>query len=163
MTVAIIILGHINNKKGELSTIAQSRCDKAFEEFNQLRCAKILCTGGFGRRFNVTDNSHAYHLQRYLMNKGIAGSAFLTNALSTYTFEDALLAKPVIEASAIKEAILVTSEFHMPRAKMVFDYVMPNIAWSYAQAQSLIDKQELEELIKHEAFAIKRDKNCCIT
>ena len=70
MSVAIVILGHINDEEGNLSAIAMLRCDMALTAsclLKKTHDVKILCTGGFGESFNTTRTSHAQHLQHYPM------------------------------------------------------------------------------------------------
>ncbi|MDO7084421.1 YdcF family protein [Pseudocolwellia sp. AS88] len=168
MSVAIVILGHINDELGQLSAIATLRCETALTALSfmkKTRNVKILCTGGFGKSFNTTQISHGQHLKNYLRNKGVSNSVFIDVALSTYTLEDALLSKPILEKDLIHHVVLVTSDFHMERAKLVFEHVIPNIKFTYAEAITCIgesvSQQELTRLIEHEKQAIKRDRYCC--
>jgi uncharacterized SAM-binding protein YcdF (DUF218 family) len=159
---AIIILGSTNEPSGQLSSIAISRCEKALFEYRNLNTAvladyKILCTGGFGERFNQTDTAHGKHLQYYLEQRGVPSSAFIEVALSTYTLEDATLAKAIIEKHKIKQVILITSEFHMTRAKLLFNHVFPAVKFTYAEAVTVLPNIEYEKLTQHEKIAIKRD------
>ncbi|WP_426370476.1 YdcF family protein [Pseudocolwellia sp. HL-MZ7] len=168
MSTVIVILGHLNDEQGNLSAIAKLRCDMALTAsclLKKIHDVKILCTGGFGESFNTTRTSHGQHLKNYLRNKGVSKSVFIDVALSTYTFEDALLSKPLLEKNLINQVVLVTSDFHMERAKLVFEHVMPNSKFAYAEAITCIgesvSQQELTRLIEHEKQAIKRDRNCC--
>jgi uncharacterized SAM-binding protein YcdF (DUF218 family) len=43
--------------------------------------------------------------------------------VSGYTLEDAELSKPLIDAGKFDEILLVTSDFHMPRAQYLFEKV----------------------------------------
>lgn len=125
MDGAIVILGAPNDDQGTLSQIAISRCDIALTEWNKHSALKLICTGGIGEHFNTTSTAHAYYLKQYLMNKGVPETSFLALVESRFTFEDALLSKSVIDDNGITSVILVTSEFHLPRAKLVFVVCFP--------------------------------------
>ncbi|PAJ72132.1 hypothetical protein CJF42_22880, partial [Pseudoalteromonas sp. NBT06-2] len=121
-----------------------------------LKCAS-RGTGGFGEHFNLTNIPHGQYIQEYLIAKGIPSSSFIEIALSSYTLEDATLSKPILEQYSITRCILVTSDFHMERAKLLFNLIMPNIDFKYSEAKILVSELELQKLIKHEKNAIKRE------
>ena len=157
MNTAIIILGSPNDKDGNLLPIAISRCEKALSEYHRLADCKILCTGGFGEQFNASQFSHGSYLRDYLVSRGVPASKFLNVALSSFTLEDATLSKPILEEHAIEQVTLVTSDFHMARARLVFEHVMPNITFSYAEAETNVGSLEFEKLVQHEQYAIRRE------
>jgi uncharacterized SAM-binding protein YcdF (DUF218 family) len=157
MSSVIIVLGSPNDDNGNLLPIAISRCEKALLEYNRIDECKILCTGGFGQHFNVTTLPHGEYVQNYLIDKGVPHSSFLEIALSSFTLEDATLAEPILVNHGITHIVLVTSEFHMERAKLVFNHVLPNFSFDYAEAETLVSAVELQRLREHEEKAIKRD------
>jgi len=67
------------------------------------------------------------------------------------------LSKPILEQHFITSCSLVTSDFHMERAKLVFKQVMPNIGFEYIEAKTSTDEVEFQKLVKHEKSAIKRE------
>lgn len=71
MNGIIIVLGSPNDIKGNLSSIAIERCNKAYEEYTQHNDYMILLTGGYGEHFNKTDKPHAFYSSQYLTGKGI--------------------------------------------------------------------------------------------
>lgn len=154
---AIVILGSPNDKCGNLLPIAISRADAALDQYNKTSNCKLLCTGGFGDHFNLTNLPHGQYIQEYLIEKGVPPSSFIEIALSSFTLEDATLSKPILEQHYITHCTLVTSDFHMERAKLVFKQIMPNIDFEYVEAKTLTDEVEFQKLIKHEKSAIKRE------
>ncbi|MEN8249799.1 MAG: YdcF family protein [Bacteroidota bacterium] len=154
----IIVLGSPNDEQGNLSTIAQSRCDKAVEEFKKHPEYKIICTGGMGEHFNNTKKPHAEYTKAYLISKGIPDSAFLELVPSKFTIEDAIMAKAVQEKHKVQELLLVTSDFHMKRARMIFKRIFPNLKINYADTRVELPAEELLKLKKHEKNAIVRDE-----
>ncbi len=157
MTCAIVVLGSPNDKHGNLLPIATSRAQAAFAQYNKMSECKILCTGGFGEHFNITIIPHGQYIQEYLIDKGIPSSSFIEIATSSFTLEDATLSKPILEKYYITRCILVTSDFHMERAKLVFNQIMPNMDFEYVAAKTLVDEVEFQSLITHEKSAIKRE------
>ena len=157
MRHAIIILGSPNDRHGNLLPIAVSRADAALAEFKKINQSKLLCTGGYGEHFNRTTRPHGKYLQEYLMSKGVSSSSFLEIALSAFTIEDATLSKPILEQHSITHCTLVTSDFHMARAKLIFQQVMPNFNFDTVMAKTNIDDQAYQQLVNHEKTAIKRD------
>jgi uncharacterized SAM-binding protein YcdF (DUF218 family) len=157
MSRVIVILGSPNDKHGNLLPIAISRADAALAEYNKTSDCKLLCTGGFGDHFNLTNIPHGKYIQEYLIDKGVPSSSFTEIALSSFTLEDATLSKPILEQHFITSCTLVTSDFHMERAKLVFKQVMPSIYFDYVEAKTSADEVEFQKLVKHEKNAIKRE------
>lgn len=158
MSSAIVLLGSPNDDMGQLSLIAKSRCDKVLELIQRDTSCHILCTGGFGEHFNTTNKPHAYYCQQYLQKKGVEKSVFYEPALSRYTLEDALLAKPILEHHETQHIILVTSDFHLDRASLVFSHVIPNMSLSLQAATSPMSKNERQALLSHEQTALIRER-----
>lgn len=122
----IVILGGRNDDSGKLIKNAQERVDKAIEVFQKNPDYKLLPTGGFGVHFNTTHKPHAFYIKEYLLRHDIPESAIIPELVkSTNTIEDARLSKPIIERLGTKNIILVTSDFHVPRARLIFKKVFP--------------------------------------
>ncbi|TGE85771.1 YdcF family protein [Pseudoalteromonas sp. KS88] len=155
---AIIVLGSPNCKSGELSKIAKSRCDKAFQLYTQNPSCKVLCTGGFGEHFNTSPFAHGELTKDYLIKQGISRNAFLDVALSRFTFEDATMSLPILTANNIKKATVVSSEFHIKRVEYVFSNLISHIELNYLAATTPLDPAELELLYQHEEKAMIREK-----
>ena len=159
MTKAIVLLGGPNNEKGELSEIVKARCLSAFGAFEQLQDHKLLCTGGFGAHFNTTNQPHGFYVKKYLLALGVSADAFLDIAQSRFTLEDALLAKPILEAAGITQIKLITSSFHMKRAAYVFSNLCSELEIETISAPTPVNKDELVRLQAHEVTALEREKN----
>ena len=117
----------------------------------------MICTGGVGAHFNTTSTPHAQYLKRYLMSKGIPEVNFLPIVESRFTFEDATLSRNVIKEHGITSVLLVTSEFHLPRAKLVFSGVFPTLSFRYIAAMTPLADEQLLELEKHELAVMERE------
>ena len=126
LATLIIILGYINDPAGELAPTTQSRLDRGFELWQDNPQAKILLTGGFGAHFNTTDQPHAFYAEQYLLARGVPLEAMIyPYALSANTVDDARKSKPILEQLNPKKIFLVTSSFHLERARFVFTHIMP--------------------------------------
>ncbi|WP_394392402.1 YdcF family protein [Shewanella woodyi] len=158
MSSAIVVLGAPNDSDGNLSVMALSRCDLAYTYFSQNPHLKIICTGGVGAHFNTTSTPHAQYLKNYLMSKEVPQINFLPLVESRFTFEDALLAREVIEEHKITSLVIVTSEFHLPRAKLVFSTIFPQITFHYLAATTPLSDDELLKLEKHERDVMERER-----
>jgi uncharacterized SAM-binding protein YcdF (DUF218 family) len=158
VTKVIIVLGSPNDDEGNLSDMAKSRCAQVLMEFKRNPDYKILCTGSFGEHFNKTELPHAQYVKEHLQARGIPNSVFLDFTLSRFTFEDATLSIPAFEKHQIKEAILVTSDFHMSRAKLLFTTIFPTVTFTYSASHTACNDNELRRLANHELMAIEREK-----
>ena len=157
MSKAIILLGGPNNAQGELSEIVIKRCQTAFEYHLNFPELKILCTGGFGAHFNETEHAHADYVKAYLKELGVHDTQFLPIAESRFTLEDALLTKPILQRADISEVVLITSSFHMKRAKYIFNRLCPELFLECVEAPTPVCEHELEKLLAHEVRALQRE------
>ena len=158
MKTVILILGSPNDAQGNLLSIALERCRQAIIEYKKRPHAKLLCTGGFGKHFNSTDIPHGQYTQQYLIESNIPQNNFLPIALSRFTLEDAQLSLPILERHGIDHIVLITSDFHMSRAKFVFSQLMPNMSFDFAPAMTNKPQRELAKLYDHEKNALKREQ-----
>ena len=117
----IIILGSPNSEEGELYPVAKQRCEKGIEVHLKYPGWKIILTGGFGEHFNKSAQAHAFYLQKYLMERGVAPEAILDSVMSTNTLEDASLSKQRIVKYKVDDILVVTSDFHYDRARYIFE------------------------------------------
>lgn len=155
---AIVVLGSPNDKAGNLSCIAIERCKQALSEYHQTPGAKILPTGGWGEHFNTTEKPHAYYIHRYLVAHGIPDRDILECVESASTIEDAKLSKPILDPSGITELIVVTSDFHIPRARFLFEREFPEIKIRFSGAKTHLAENELSKLEEHEKRALQKLK-----
>ena len=158
----IIVLGSPNDEYGGLFSVAIERGEAARQLLAGRPGWKLLLTGGFGAHFNTTDKPHAYYLQRWLQGRGVADEVFLPWALSRNTLEDASLARPIVAAAGTTRAVVVTSDYHLDRARLVFEreFAGTTVAWEFVatctdESRSRLD---LAALRKHEREALARLK-----
>jgi uncharacterized SAM-binding protein YcdF (DUF218 family) len=81
---------------------------------------RILITGGSGRLSGDTISEASELLQVFLLC-GIPSSDLIVEGLSVNTRENALFSKKILEQNKINDkALLITSAFHMRRARLCF-------------------------------------------
>ncbi|MBQ4834785.1 YdcF family protein [Pseudoalteromonas luteoviolacea] len=157
MSSVIIVLGHKNDQYGQLSPLSIARCQLALDVLDSDHTSKVICTGGFGKNFNQTKAPHATYNRQYLIRQGVAQNQFLNDAQSRFTIEDATLTYPLLSMHKASKVKVISSDFHIPRVKLIFDFVMPSINKEYLPANSPISHKELLLLQQHEEFARQRD------
>ncbi|MDD4872744.1 MAG: YdcF family protein [Kiritimatiellae bacterium] len=155
---AIVVLGSPNDSGGNLSTIAIERCQQALTEYSRHPDACIIPTGGWGDHFNTTDKPHGHYIRQYLIAHGVPERQILECAESTNTIQDAALVKPIVERHGITSLIVVTSDFHVPRAQFLFQREFPDIRLSFSAAKTNLPEADLMRRRQHEETALTRLK-----
>jgi len=162
----IVVLGSPNSEDGELYSIAKERCELAFAEYAKRSDWKILLTGGYGAHFNTTGQPHAVYLRHYLVKRGIPSQAIVEFAESTNTLQDASLSKPIVLKYQVPEIVVITSDYHVDRARNIFERefadTQVHIEFSVSQTDEEVCKFDLKAQKKHEQEALaklrKRDQ-----
>ena len=155
---AIVVLGSPNDSGGNLSTIAIERCQQALAEYSRHPDACIIPTGGWGEHFNTTDKPHGHYIRQYLIAHGVPEPQILECAESANTIQDAALVKPIVERHGITNLIVVTSDFHVPRAQFLFQREFPDIKLSFSAATTNLPEADLMRRRQHEETALARLK-----
>lgn len=153
---AIIILGGPNDENGTLSSIAQERCRQALQEYQRHPGSRILPTGGWGPHFNTTTKPHGHYVREYLKALGIPDAAFVECAESSNTIEDARLCRPIVERHGFRELIVVTSDFHLARARFLFQQEFPGVAMEFSASPTRLPESDLRKRILHEQAALAK-------
>ncbi|PKM79560.1 MAG: YdcF family protein [Firmicutes bacterium HGW-Firmicutes-14] len=112
----LIVLGA--GLKGEkMSSTLKSRIDRALNYLEGYPDTKVIVSGGQGPGEDITE---AEAMRRYLVANGIADNRVIKEEKSTSTIENLRLSKKIVaETSKKNEIIIVTSDYHMLRAKML--------------------------------------------
>ena len=155
MNSIIILLGAPNGPSGELSSIAVERCLEAVAVYRRHIGSGILPTGGFGD-FNQTDKPHAYYTRNFLLEHGVPARDILEPALSRFTLEDATLSKPIVSRYNAEALIVVTSDFHLERAKLIFKKTFTGCSLLFYGSKTDLPPAELDVLRQHEKEATAR-------
>ncbi|MBI2146309.1 YdcF family protein [Candidatus Woesearchaeota archaeon] len=154
----ILILGHRNNEKGKLSSIARERLQQGIKEYRKRPGSKMMVTGAYGPNFNTTARPHAYYLQDYLREQGVPKRDILPFVPSTNTMEDARLSRTMISHHRSTEIVVVTSDFHLPRARYLFQKAFAGYTLHFVESATIIAAEELRTLRAHEKKSLRQLK-----
>ena len=152
----IIVLGSTNSKQGILAPIAKSRAAKAYEFWTSHPQYKFLLTGGFGSHFNQTHKPHGAYIKDYLVSLGLPPSEVVGSVDSFNTIEDAFLSSIAIEGTKIDELVISTSDFHIPRARLIFEKVFPGQKIQFLSSAPAVSDSQKKKLEAHENISIRR-------
>lgn len=152
----LIVLGAPNSPNGELSDISKSRLNHCVHSFKKGNL--VICTGGWGNHFNTSEFSHAFFAKNYLVKNGIPEEAFLDFALSSNTVDDAVKVKAIIQNLKALNLVIITSDYHIERVKLIFDEILSIYPIEYIRVKSNFSNQKLDILVQHEKLAIKAIK-----
>ncbi|KFF29219.1 hypothetical protein IQ37_06580 [Chryseobacterium piperi] len=159
MKSIILILGAPNDVNGNLSITAIDRLNAAYELYQKDKKLSFLCSGGFGEHFNTSDLPHAHYVKQNLIKRGVFENDFLQHLITSNTVDDFRKATPVLEEANPEAVYVVTSDFHVTRAKMIFNIITEdrdiNKKVTFIAAQSTHASDELKRLEEHENKAIK--------
>ena len=148
-------MGAPNDAQGQLSLMALNRLQTAIRFYRHNPGFKFLCTGGFGPHFNTSSQPHAYHAAQYLIAQGIPDTDILPYVFSRNTVEDAILAQQMLVPYNPQQVVVVTSDFHMPRAVLLFNKHVLNQNLLFVEAVSTLDAEALNKLAEHERNALR--------
>jgi uncharacterized SAM-binding protein YcdF (DUF218 family) len=155
----IIVLGSANDEQGRLYSLGVERCELAVQLYKNNPGWKILLTGGYGSHFNTTSKPHALYMKKFLTARFIPEEDILEFAQSSNTIEDASLSKPIIQTHKFKFAVIVTSDYHLERARFLFCKTFKDIEVELFFITSKTDKAkcqlDLKALKKHEKEALR--------
>ena len=156
----IVVLGSPNSEAGQLSSIARERCELALAEYSKRPEWKFLLTGGYGVHFNTTDQPHAAYLKRHLVSRGIPAQDILEFVESTNTLQDASFSMPIVLKYGVPEIVVVTSDYHINRARYVFEREFADtgvrISFLASQTDEAACEFDLDAQKKHEQQALAR-------
>lgn len=82
----------------------------------------LIISGGEGALF-PTGKSESIYLQEFAMSLGVPEEKILIDSTSRNTYENAVEVEKIVQQKGFKQILLVTSAFHMFRAKGCFSQV----------------------------------------
>ncbi|GHU70945.1 hypothetical protein AGMMS49992_04110 [Clostridia bacterium] len=108
----IIVLGAQVKPNGVPSEALLRRMNLALEHYNQ-KSALIIVTGGQGLDEPMAEGDFMYVWMR---KQGIPTESLASENTSRNTRENIANAKAIMDAHGLKRALVVTSDYHVPRA-----------------------------------------------
>jgi uncharacterized SAM-binding protein YcdF (DUF218 family) len=119
---AIVVLGGATRGDTHMGTLGDlnqqaDRLVHATELYKAQRAPLLLLTGGA----QAGERPEADLMRELLMVMGVPQRAMLLERSSRTTFENAAYSAPLLQARGIRRILLVTSAFHMRRARALFE------------------------------------------
>ncbi|KAK9833923.1 hypothetical protein WJX74_010035 [Apatococcus lobatus] len=129
------------------------RLQTAVRLWSSGRYQVLVCTGWASVPGLPTEASY---LQELAVAEGIPASGIIIEEQATNTLENALYSLPCLVALHVMHAAVVTSDYHMPRARLMFEavYSETGIQLHFAEAKSSIPDAIRQELKEHEERGI---------
>jgi uncharacterized SAM-binding protein YcdF (DUF218 family) len=120
---AIIVLAHLMSRTGSLDRESRARADSASELASNMESTIIITPGWPYRTDSLIPIGEA--MQRYIRSHSrISNQRIISEARSRDTVGDAVFSKDVIlEQGGASSIIVVTSDYHSPRAEEIFNFV----------------------------------------
>lgn len=109
---AIIVLGASVHSDGQLSPILKDRVDAAVDLFRRHKAEKILVSGDHRR----DDYNEVSAMRNYMISQGIPKDKIILDHAGIDTYDSMYRSDAVF---GIKDAIVVTQKFHLPRALFI--------------------------------------------
>ena len=138
-----IVLGAHVYQSGVPSNYLQDRLDKAIELYKSGKVKRLLLSGDHGR----TNYDEVNTMKQYLLEQGVDTSDIFLDHAGFDTYNTMYRAKEIFE---VKEAIIVTQDFHLPRAVYIARKLGLNAYGICADKQKY---SSLNYLQKREKFA----------
>jgi len=122
---AIVVLSHHMDQTGKLGPESLSRADLAIDTFLTKPNIELILTIGWAYRED-TDKPIGLSVKEYLLLKGIEDNSIKTDINSRDTVGDAVFSKMnFVDIFNIDSLIVVTSDYHVIRAKQIFETIIP--------------------------------------
>jgi len=94
------------------------RLDYAYWLYHQGYVKALLVSGGLGEGKKVTE---AQAMRTYLLEKGVPADAILIEDKARSTYENLLFSQQVMEKAHMKNALIISHDYHLARAKKMAD------------------------------------------
>jgi len=108
-TQAAVVLGAYVSPDGRLCDMLKDRIDTAVELYRAGKAQKLLLTGDHGRRSYDEVN----HMRRYAESLGVPAEDIFLDHAGFNTYDSMYRVKSIFR---VESAVVVTQEFHLPRA-----------------------------------------------
>jgi uncharacterized SAM-binding protein YcdF (DUF218 family) len=92
----------------------------AVREYHSRQRCNVVLTGGFGSHFNTTSKPHSSHVAEFLRGAGIPSIDLIECGTSSNTVEDAVHSKRLLDGMPHCPPLVITSDYHVRRATLVF-------------------------------------------
>lgn len=158
----IIVLGGINDSKGELNLFTKNRCKLAsFLTNEKQKECKIHFSGGVNKKFNSTKVDHASICKKYFLNlnDNLSENQLFLHKENNNTVDEAIYFGNYFKMNDYKEIIIITNDWHYNRVKYLFDKVFNFYELQNYKIMHIKSSTLNSELIKEEREKLEQLKN----
>jgi len=141
---AIITLGQSLNHDGSPSRVLVKRAEEAAAAYRELGGVPVIVSGGDPINAGVTE-AEVMHRLLSQARGGVPNASILMEPKALTTVQNAVYTGALLNKIGAKEAVLVTSDFHMPRALYTFEAVLKNISITPRIAKGGCAKRDAED------------------
>ena len=154
---AIIILGQMLNDDGSMINILKRRLDRALSISNNN--SLFIVVGGKANK--KSPFSEAKVMSDYLLSKNILKRRIIREESSLDTIGNVFfLKRDILLKKRIKDLVIVTSSFHIPRTKIIFNKILgPSYNVDFVKTHDFFDFY----VIKHQILGIERKLTAVIS
>lgn len=147
----IVVHGHRVLPDGALSEESKTRIEKGLELYKMKIAPQVIFTGGKVEALSEP-MAEAEAMASYAIKKGLPEKAILKELKSLDTVGNACyLKKSFLIPRGWKTLFVITSEYHIPRASFIYNFVLgKNYIAYFAPAYPNLSEEELLELEKKE-------------
>ena len=122
--VAIVVLGQSLNPDGTPPATLCGRVKAAVSTWRETENSVIILTGGDPAR---TGRSEAKVMEEMIHLEGVPLDAMILEQESANTLQNAYYSVPILQQLGIRKMLLITSDFHMPRALYLFEAYLAHV------------------------------------
>ena len=141
----IVVLGHFDNT-AHLTSTGRERLDAGVAQLH-LRPDSLLAITGCAAGVPRTDEASAYLLARNVRR---------VELIDTHnTAEDAFLTEPLVSRYAPERLVVVTSDYHVERARFIFERVFTQLPIVMHSVPHTAMEDERRALLAHEERALQ--------
>jgi len=156
--LAVVLASGVNHD-GSLPLHAQRKVNKVSEFYKKKMVNKILFSTGATHR-GLSEHLESEAMRAEAIRQGIPADKIVCEIMSRDTFGNAVFSRALyIDPKGIKEFMVITSVFHMPKTKLLFDYVFPKkqgFKITYVEVSDRgLDSKELKLRIAHERYSCR--------
>jgi uncharacterized SAM-binding protein YcdF (DUF218 family) len=138
---AIVLGAYTDGFKPSPPLVARLRV--ALHLYRQGVVPTVIVSGGRGTDETV---SEATSMKRFLVFNGLPPECVLEDRHSTDTWENLKNSKALMERAGLKSAVIVTSDYHMPRAMAVAKQLKMNVSGYAAYSSDREKKYAVREV-----------------
>ncbi len=155
---AIIVLGGGLTAGCAIDTSLQSRMDKAIGLYRNSFSQRIILTGGL--QLNSDNCFESEAMWAYALNQNVPAEVLIKESKALNTYQNAYYTTALMKRRSMKSALVVTSDFHLKRANLIFkEYniqhqMVPAVSLSKGRRKYIELTKEQLLLCFHSVFGI---------